>query len=149
MLNSRKLVASAAVIAMLFACANIARAQGWSDVEESSPDTKSPPPNLAGQWTGSVDDSSFGPADLTLDISQRKSKLGGTWDISGFASGTIAAGTVNGNKGVVRFKFKLNRFCAPQVVGTLSNGNTTMSGSYFAKSRTCNAAGTFTASLVL
>jgi hypothetical protein len=147
MLKSRRLIASAAVIATLFMCASIARAQSWSDIEEASPDAKSPPPDLAGHWAGSIDDGGLGSGDLTLDITQVKSKFGGTWDIIGHVSGTIEAGTVNGNKGTVKFKFKFNGPCAPKAVATLSNGNTTMSGSYFAKNKHCKASGTFTVSL--
>ncbi len=147
MLKSRRLLATVAVIATLFACANIARAQSWSDVEEASPDAKSPPPPLAGHWVGSIDDVTLGGGDLTLDITQVKSKFGGTWDIINRVSGTIEAGMVNGNKGTVKFKFKFNGPCAPKAVATLSNGNTTMSGSYFAKNKHCHASGTFSVSL--
>jgi hypothetical protein len=129
----------------LFVMIGFARAQSWSDLpDDTSVDAKTPPPDLAGHWEGSVKDSGFGQAEITLDLTQKKSKIGGTWDILDHFSGTIASGSVNGNKGTVSLKFRVNKMCAPKVSGVLSNGNMTITGHYFSNTKHCHASGTFT-----
>lgn len=138
------------VVASLF-CFNAAHAAGWSDSPEAvSPDRKSPPPNLAGSWSGTGQDALFGATTVSLDITQKKSIIGGTFDVSGPGGGqegTITNGTVNGNKGTVKFNLRAGKNCAPAATATLSNGNTTMTGSYFKNTKHCHANGTFTVDL--
>jgi hypothetical protein len=134
-------------MAMLFMSAGFARAQSWTDSAEPSEDVKTPPPNLAGEWTGTINDKGFGDADLVLEISQVKSQISGTWNIIDHFGGVIAAGSVNGKTGKVTFKLKVAKTCAPKVNATLSDDNTTMTGSYFANTKHCHASGQLTASL--
>jgi hypothetical protein len=147
LVNKRKTAVAAVAIVMLFTFTSFARAQSWTDSAEPSADVKTPPPNLAGQWTGAINDEGFGDADLTLNISQVKSQLSGTWVITGHYSGTIAAGSVNGKNGKVIFKLKISKVCAPKVTAVLSDDNTTMTGNYFANTKHCRAAGQLSASL--
>src|SRR5271170_5977249 len=102
-------------MAMLFMSAGFARSQSWTDSTDPSEDVKTPPPNLAGEWTGTVDDNGFGEAGLVLEISQVKSQISGTWDITNEFGGTIAAGSVNGKTGKVTFELKASKTCAPKV----------------------------------
>lgn len=144
------------LLALSLFCFNSAHADSWSDNAESdSPEAKSPSPNIAGSWSGSVNDVGFGKfpgfgnAPLSMDITQVKSKIGGTFEIGNdlaVEDGTIADGSVTGN-GVVKFKFQVAKNCAPQVKADLSGGNTTMTGSYFQNTKHCHAKGTFTATL--
>jgi hypothetical protein len=137
----------AVVMATMFTYAGFARAQSWTDSTDPTEDVKTPPPNLAGEWTGTVDDKGFGTADLVLEISQVKSQISGTWNIIGEFGGVIAAGSVNGKTGKVTFKLKVSKTCAPKVNAVLSDDNTTMTGSYFAHTAHCHASGQLTASL--
>ena len=147
---------STALVALAIAAnANYARA-GWSDSATSdsatsSADAKNPPPDLAGTWSGNIKDEGDGSGTLTLQVTQNKSKIGGLFEIEtnsqGSFGGDIASGSVNGNKGTVKFKFEVAKDCAPKVKATLSNGNTTMTGSYFQNTKHCKANGTFSVSL--
>jgi hypothetical protein len=155
-IGKRVIVLGALFAALLF-CFTPVHADSWSDSssDAQSSDAKSPPPNLAGSWSGSLQDNQFGAATLSMDITQTKNKkkIGGTFDIEGIdtpnfsESGTVANGSVNGNQGKVTFNFKVSKNCAPKVKATLSNGNTMMTGSYFQKTKHCKASGTFTANL--
>jgi hypothetical protein len=79
--------------------ANDSGAQAYSDDSSSrSARQTSAPPAVHGTWCGSMDDNHFGTANVSMDISQRGSKLSGTWtsslNRSGTLKGKIAGSTV-------------------------------------------------------
>lgn len=152
MVNKMKTAFAAVGIAMLFTCAHFARAQEWTDSADPSADVKTPPPppDLAGTWTGTVDDKDVGETTMDFNFTQVKSVIGGTWEIPGHSlMGTVVDGSVNGKKGSVKFKLKVSGGpCEPKATAELSADDTTMSGKYSEKTKLCHFSGTFSVSLV-
>ena len=152
MANKRKAAVTAVVIAMLFTCASFARAQSSTDSAQPSQDVKTPPPNIAGEWTGTVtDDGVLGHGDLDFEFTQKKNVFGGTWDIPDHDyMGTVVDGIVNGKKGKVTFKLKASGSrCTIKATAELSDDDTTMTGNYVESTKHCSYHfhGTFSVSL--
>jgi hypothetical protein len=87
-------------------------ADSWLDDSDNGseiePDKKAPPPDIAGTWSGSIDDDDGGPASLTLDVTQKNTKINGGFDCD-FGSGSFS-GSIN-SAGVIKFTAKLERSC--------------------------------------
>jgi len=130
------------LIAQSKSCGGIAWAQDASDAEQgedvsSEPDAAAPP--LAGMWSGSIDDNTFGSATFTIDITQKKSKLKGNWMTSAGGGGTFV-GKVKTDGVSLTFKFKQKRTkCKVTAEGTLATA-TEIQGTYTSKK--CNGAST-------
>jgi len=89
-----------------FGCA-VAAAASWDDGssadDATAPDDdavapdkhKIPPPDVAGEWSGTIDDDFFGLGDIDMGINQKGSKLSGPWasDFGGISfKGSINSG---------------------------------------------------------
>jgi hypothetical protein len=74
------------------------RALAQDDTETSSPDIKVPPAQMAGTWTGDIVISAKaggGTGTLTLELTQVKTTVGGTFTVSGGGSKS-PSGTIRG-----------------------------------------------------
>jgi|SRR5271156_2895646 len=111
-----------------FGCA-VASAASWDD--GSSPDDatapdddavapdkhKVPPPDIAGDWEGELDDNDLGFSDIELGINQKGTKIKGPWE-SDFG-GSKFTGSING-AGEVKMKLKAGKGgCHLAAVGEL------------------------------
>ena len=68
---------------------------GQQDDSSISPDKKSPPLTITGEWSGSLDDNLAGPGTLDADFTETSNgTLGGTWSFA-FSEGTDF-GTIKG-----------------------------------------------------
>jgi len=67
---------------------------GLAQEDESEARRKPGPVNVAGAWTGTVDDSVDGAGTLDLDFSQKQAVVGGTWQYQ--TGGHDVTGTVAG-----------------------------------------------------
>jgi hypothetical protein len=109
-------------------------ATSWLDDSDNGneiePDKKAPPPNIAGAWSGSIDDNDAGTGSLSLDVTQKNSKINGEFDCY-FGSGSFS-GSIN-SAGVIKFTAKLEGSCKGtchlQVNASLPHP-TEMSGTY-------------------
>jgi hypothetical protein len=85
-----------------FGCA-VAAAQSWdggsseTDDAAAEPDKKAPPPNIAGEWTGNLEDSIFGGYTIAFEIDQNGNKLSGQWSSAFDLAATTIKGSINGN----------------------------------------------------
>jgi hypothetical protein len=100
-------------------------AQQWDDSsgDSSSADdseSKSTPPDVAGSYTGSIEDHRLGAGTITTMIDQNGSKLSGPVDTS-FGSGTMK-GKVS-SKGTISVRVKLKGSCGLNMHGTFENGD--------------------------
>ena len=111
-----------------FGCA-VAAAGSWDD--GSSPDDatapdddavapdkhKVPPPNIAGDWEGELDDDDLGFSSVELGINQKGTKLSGDWE-SDFG-GSSFKGSING-AGDIKMNLKAgNHGCHLAAIGQL------------------------------
>jgi hypothetical protein len=111
-----------------FGCA-VASAASWDD--GSSPDDatapdddavapdkhKVPPPNIAGDWEGELDDDDLGFSSVELGINQKGTKLSGDWE-SDFG-GSSFKGSING-AGDIKMNLKAgNHGCHLAAIGQL------------------------------
>jgi len=80
------------------------------------------PPDVSGDWSGTMTDGNKGMGAFTMEITQTGSKLTGMW--SGFiAAGSLPLkGKVN-SKGIVHLKLSLEGKCHLSAKGTLPNAN--------------------------
>ncbi|HEY6298567.1 MAG TPA: hypothetical protein VIW95_02900 [Candidatus Binatus sp.] len=109
-------------------------ASGWSGTEDdgvAAPEPDTAPPNISGQWSGSIMDSVDGTGTFGLDITQKSGKLTGTWDVSlgGGSSGKFT-GSVGGSSKVsikILTPEKKHRGCHANAKGTTSGTNITLS----------------------
>jgi len=83
---------------------------------ESKPQ-KSPPPDVQGGWCGSMYDSHIGPGIISVSISQKGTRLSGTWTSDLVVSGTFK-GKVAGNLVTLTLRQDSNQ-CRAAVNGTL------------------------------
>ncbi|HVA79876.1 MAG TPA: hypothetical protein VNF29_03025 [Candidatus Binataceae bacterium] len=98
--------ALSAVLAAAMMLAAPSRTLAQDNDNATIADSKTPPAAMAGTWTGSIVDTGkngSGTATLTLDLSQVKSTVGGTFSISGGSnpSGSVR-GKVHGNKATLK-----------------------------------------------
>ncbi|HUY28383.1 MAG TPA: hypothetical protein VMV27_13270 [Candidatus Binataceae bacterium] len=98
--------ALSAVLAAAMMLAAPSRTLAQDDDSATIADSKTPPAAMAGTWIGSIVDTSkggTGSATLTLDLTQVKSTVGGTFSISGAGSpsGSVR-GKVKGNKATLK-----------------------------------------------
>ena len=116
--------------------------------DEVVSDSKTPPAQMAGTWTGSIDDVTNGAGTLTLDLTQIKSTVGGTFSAD-WASQANPSGTVNGHAKGEKVKLVLtatnqNHACKVRLSGkVLSLDEYTGSYKSIINSRHCKAQGTF------
>jgi len=118
-----------------FGCAAASAQQDWddggsgaaeSDEDSIEPETKTPPPDVAGDWSGEADDVKNGISTIDVDIDQTGKKLSGTWSAD-FGGGTFK-GSING-KDQLKANFKVEAGCHITVVGLLVEPNE-ISGTY-------------------
>jgi len=107
-----------------FGCA-VAAAQSWDDGSSEAddaaaePDKKAPPPNIAGEWSGELEDSIFGDYAIALEINQKGNKLSGQWSSAFDLAATTINGSINGN-GDLKLKMKAGpKGCRLVAVGQL------------------------------
>lgn len=101
---------TAATISVVLAAAIVLSAATGVLAQDSdgaaSPDAKTPPAQMKGTWTGSIVDVKNGTGTLTLDLTQVKATVGGTfntdWPNQSNPSGTVH-GKANGNQVTVTF----------------------------------------------
>jgi hypothetical protein len=114
------------------ACATAAAQPGWSDDDSSEPasgpeegstetgKTKTPPPDIAGDWSGELNDLDLGVDGVTVTIKQKGTKLKGSWN-SDFGYGGIS-GTIN-SSGILKLYMKDGGGCHLSAVGMLVESN--------------------------
>jgi hypothetical protein len=114
------------------ACATAAAQQGWSDGDRgeatSGPEdgsaeagkTKMPPPDIAGDWSGELNDLDLGVDGVTVTIKQKGTKLKGSWN-SDFGYGGIS-GTID-SSGILKLDMKDGGSCHLSAVGILVGSN--------------------------
>ena len=128
---------------------NAAWAQDAGDGDQGqdlSSDPSVKPPDLKGMWSGPIDDAQFGSATITLDITQKGSKLKGDWMTTSGGGGTFI-GKVKSDGASLSFKFKQKRGkCKVTSEGTLASA-TEIQGTYTSKK--CGGASTGTFDLTL
>jgi len=108
---------------------SLAWAQAWDDSSDDAASqsdvskSKSPPPDVSGTYSGTVEDHRFGGGTISGTISQNGSKLSGSWetDVNGGASGTLK-GTVKSNSSV-KMKLKIRGACGLNAHGIFENGD--------------------------
>ena len=112
---------------------SMAWAQSWDDsADGDAVDSRTPPPNVAGSYTGMAADHKLGMGAISIDLTQMGSKLSGTWstDLSGGITGAPVSGKVRPNS-KVHLKLEVNRHCSLNFQGTFENGDE-ISGVYVA-----------------
>lgn len=109
-----------------FGCA-VAAAQSWDggaaddnaapDDSAAAPDkVKTPPPDIAGDWEGELDDDDLGFSSIELGINQKGTKISGPWT-SDFG-GTKFTGSING-AGDIKMNLKAGKGCHLTAIGQL------------------------------
>lgn len=112
-----------------FGCA-VAAAGSWDDGSSAADDAtapdddavapdkhKVPPPNIAGDWEGELDDDDLGFSSVELGINQKGTKLSGDWE-SDFG-GSSFKGSING-AGDIKMNLKAgNHGCHLAAIGQL------------------------------
>jgi hypothetical protein len=93
-----------------FGCA-MAAAQSWDDGTSGADDAaaepdKAPPPNVAGDWEGEIEDLDFGDSAIDVEFNQKGTKLSGSFDCD-FGGGPIK-GSINGD-GDVKLNMKAGK----------------------------------------
>ena len=96
---------------------NYSGASNYSDDAQSESSKRTSPPAVQGTWCGPMNDNHFGLANISMDISQRGSKLSGTWTSSLGRSGTLK-GKIAGSAVSLTLQEKDN-VCRAAVNGTL------------------------------
>ncbi len=86
----------------------------------SSPDAS--PPDVSGDWTGTLTDGNKGMGAFSMQITQTGSKLSGTWSSFLVAGSPSLSGKVS-SKGVVHLNLSLEGKCHLVAKGTLPNAN--------------------------
>ncbi len=115
------------------ACATAAAQPGWSDgasgeeatlePEEGSDEaakTKTPPPDIEGDWSGALNDLDLGVDGVALTIKQKGTKLKGSWN-SDFGYGGVS-GTIN-SRGILKLDMRDGGGCHLSAVGMLVGPN--------------------------
>ncbi|MGA6974621.1 MAG: hypothetical protein WBY93_23535 [Candidatus Binatus sp.] len=139
---------------------SVAWAQDASDADDSADVSTEPataPPDIAGDWSGDVDDNNpdIGERDFSIEIFQKKSKFNGNWEIGSGLTGSFKGKIkADGESLTLKLKRKHSK-CRITAEGTL--GTTTpdvaglleevpeISGTYKASAKKCDGAegGTF------
>lgn len=93
-------------------------------VNEAAKKPKPPIPNVAGIWSGSIDDSNGGFGELDMTISQHNRAIGGVWetffDDPSFNESGVLTGTVVGSSSVkVTLKPSTRRACKARALGLI------------------------------
>jgi len=101
----------------------VACAQQWDDsmsddAANAQPDTV---PNVAGSYSGTLEDHRFGMGDITADIVQNGSKLSGNWSSDFGGPGTIK-GSVKAS-GAVKARLKIKGGCGVSIKGVFQGGD--------------------------
>ena len=112
---------------------SIAWAQSWDDsAEGDAVDSRTPPPNVAGSYTGMASDHKFGMGAISIDLTQTGSKLSGTWstDLGGGVSDEPVSGKVRPNS-KVHLKLTISHHCSLNFQGIFEHGDE-ISGVYVA-----------------
>ena len=99
----------AAMLASIALTGSPAQAQGLFSTEPSQSPTadKAPPLDVAGTWSGPVDDSLAGEGTSELNFTQKGETVGGTWSFEFPDSGVNLEGSLTGKvtSKSLRFKF--------------------------------------------
>ena len=118
-----------------FGCAVASAQQGWydgdsgaseSDEDSTEPEKAKTPPDVAGDWSGELDDVEQGTHPFSLVVNQTGKKLSGTWN--GEIGEGAFKGSING-EGEVKAKFTIEKGCHLKAVGMLVAPDE-ISGSY-------------------
>jgi hypothetical protein len=88
------------------------------DAANSQPDSV---PNVAGSYTGTLEDRRFGAGEISADVVQNGSKLSGTWDATFGGPGTIK-GSVK-SSGKVHARLKIKGGCGVTIKGVFQGGD--------------------------
>ena len=99
----------------------VAWAQDAADTDDSADVSavKVAPPDIAGDWTGQVDDDSLGVASFDVEIFQKHNKIKGSYTVGGDA-GTYK-GKIGSNGVTVTFSLKqVKSKCKIKAAGTLT-----------------------------
>ncbi|MGB8684094.1 MAG: hypothetical protein WCD12_14495 [Candidatus Binatus sp.] len=84
----------------------------------TEPDKKVPPPDIAGDWSGSIVDDEAGTTSFAIEVFQKHNKFMGTWT-AGSGSGSYK-GTINSNGEDLKFKLKQKGSkCSVSAQGTI------------------------------
>ena len=78
---------------------------------------KSPPPDVAGPWCGSIEDTDLGPGTISLEVNQKGANLSGSWSDTLGGSGTFK-GKIKGDAITATLKQRDTK-CKVAMVGTL------------------------------
>lgn len=78
---------------------------------------KTPPPNVAGPWSGPIEDNDLGRGTISLEVNQKGGNLSGTWSDTLGLSGTFK-GKIKGDAITATLKEKGAK-CKGKWVGTL------------------------------
>jgi hypothetical protein len=99
----------------------VAWAQDATDTDDNSDVSavKVAPPDIAGNWTGQIDDNELGFATFEVDISQKHAKIKGTYT-AGAAAGAFK-GKIGSNGVTISFNLKQEKSkCRIKAAGTLT-----------------------------
>lgn len=106
------------------------------------------PPDLAGNWSGTVDDDVCGPGTVALTISQNGCAVGGTWSSSFANSDCNNGGSISGDADGGALDGELipgdPDNCTLDVAGAVSAGDDQVSGTYATIDCTQSGGGSFT-----
>jgi uncharacterized protein (DUF2147 family) len=91
-----------------------------SEADDSESKSKTPPPDIAGTYTGTIDDHKEGSGAFTMEITQTGGKLSGSF-FDFFNSGTIS-GTVT-SKDKVKMRLKVSGKCGATFHGEFEDGD--------------------------
>ncbi len=128
-------------------CSAPSAALAQADDATVAPDSQTVPAQMAGTWTGSIDDVKYGVGTLTLDLTQIKSTVGGTFSIEWPQDSP--SGTVKGSAKGEKVKLTVTATNQPHACTVKLTGKVLTldeyTGSYKAigNSRHCKAKGTF------
>jgi hypothetical protein len=139
-------IATALTAAFVLSAPHRARAQ---DDGTAVTDSKTPPAQMTGTWVGDIEDKKNGPGTLTLDLTQAKATVGGTFTIVFTNSSDTPSGSLHGKATGNKVNLKLtatnqNHPCKVALSGKVAPIDE-YTGKYKAlnSSKHCQAKGTF------
>jgi hypothetical protein len=143
---------------------NVAWAQDAGDSTDdgadvaTEPDKKVPPPDIAGDWSGSIIDDDALSTTFAIEVFQKHSKIMGSWTTGAGGSGSYK-GSISSNGEDLKFKLKQKgNKCSISAKGTIQlpveiSGGTvsepTIEGTYNSKKCQGVTKGTFTLTMMV
>ncbi len=100
----------AAMLASIALMGSAAQAQDLFSTEPSQSPTadKAPPLDVAGMWSGPIDDNKAGEGTMELDFTQKGETVGGTWSFEFPDTGYSGEGALTGKVTSTSLKFKFH-----------------------------------------